>query len=104
MHASVWAGRSDGRALHGTAPALALAPTAPVNLNVFSADVGRTVVMQFKVSGLDTVTVPAGKFVTYRVAVSGGQGPVVMHVTRDTPRRIVRIDFVGTPISFELVK
>jgi len=60
--------------------------------------------MQFKVAGLDTVTVPAGKFAAYRVEVSGGQGTVVMHLTRQTPRRIVRIEFVGTPISFELVK
>jgi hypothetical protein len=104
LDTTVAAGTYDERALHAIVPALALAPTAPVNLNVFSEKVGRTVVMQFKVSALDTVTVPAGKFVTYRVAVSGGQGPVVMDVTRDTPRRIVRIEFVGTPISFELVK
>ncbi|HXI35004.1 MAG TPA: insulinase family protein [Gemmatimonadales bacterium] len=98
------AGTYDEGALHVIVPALALGPNKTVNLNVFSGDAGRAGLMQFKVAGIDTVTVPAGKFVAYRVEVSGGQGTVLMHVTRDTPRRIVRIEFVGTPISFELVK
>ena len=97
-------GTYDEGALHVIVPALGLAPGKTVNLNVFSSDAGRAAVMQFKVAGSDTVTVPAGTFATYRVEVSGGQGVVVMHVTRAAPRRIVRIEFVGTPISFELVK
>jgi hypothetical protein len=98
------AGTYDEGALHVIVPALALAPDKSVNVNVFSGDAGRAGVMQFKVSGIDTVTVPAGTFAAYRVVVSGGQGTVLMHLTQQTPRRIVRIEFVGTPISFELVK
>ena len=34
----------------------------------------------------------------------GGQVPIVMSVAKDTPRRIVKIELVGAPFLFELVK
>jgi hypothetical protein len=60
--------------------------------------------MQVKVSNGDTVTVPAGTFQTWRLDISGGQVPIAMYVAKDTPRRIVKIEFVGAPFVFELVK
>jgi hypothetical protein len=32
------------------------------------------------------------------------QLPIVMHVSTDSPRRLLRVALVGAPIVFELVK
>ena len=34
----------------------------------------------------------------------GGSQPFVFYVGRDTPRRLLKIEIVGQPLSFELVK
>ena len=57
-----------------------------------------------KVAGVENVTVPAGTFPAYRLELSGMQLPVVMHVTQQAPRRLVRIAPTGAPLVFELVK
>jgi hypothetical protein len=43
-------------------------------------------------------------FQTFRLDVSGGQLPTVFFVAKDTPRRIVKIELIGAPLVFELVK
>jgi hypothetical protein len=60
--------------------------------------------MQVKVTDGGAVTVPAGTFQTFRLEIAGGQVPIVMSVAKDTPRRIVKIELVGAPFVFELVK
>jgi hypothetical protein len=50
------------------------------------------------------VTVPAGTFQAYRLEISGMQLPVVMHVSADSPRRLLRVAPTGAPLVFQLVK
>ncbi len=49
-----------------------------------------------------TVTVPAGEFETWQVSASG-QLPWVYWVSKNAPRRVVKMEVAGAPLSFELV-
>jgi zinc protease len=97
-------GTYDDNALTMIIPALPLAVGATFNLNVFESGKGLAKVIQVKVSEGGGVTVPAGTFQTFRLDVSGGQLPTVFFVAKDTPRRIVKIELIGAPLVFELVK
>ena len=98
------AGTYDDNALSTIVTALPLAAGQTFNVSVFESGQNRTTVMQIKVTEGGGVTVPAGTFQTFRLDVAGGQVPIVMSVAKDTPRRIVKIEFVGAPFLFELVK
>ena len=54
--------------------------------------------------GTEKLTVPAGTCEVYRVDLSGGQAPVAMYVTTESPRRIVKIAPRGAPLEFVLAK
>jgi predicted Zn-dependent peptidase len=97
-------GTYDDNALTLIIPALPLAVGETFNLNVFESGKGQAKVIQVKVSEGGGVTVPAGTFQTFRLDVSGGQLPTVFFVAKDTPRRIVKIELIGAPLVFELVK
>jgi zinc protease len=97
-------GTYDDNALNVILPALPLEIGRTFNLGVFVSGKGQTQVLQVKVSNGDSVTVPAGTFQTYRLDIQGGQVPIAMYVTKDTPRHIVKIAFIGAPFVFELVK
>ncbi|MGH7613383.1 MAG: insulinase family protein [Gemmatimonadales bacterium] len=97
-------GTYDDNALAMVMPALPLAVGATFNLNVFESGKGQAKVIQVKVSDGGGVTVPAGTFQTFRLDISGGQLPTVFFVAKDTPRRIVKIELIGAPLVFELVK
>ncbi len=98
------AGTYDDNALNAIIAALPLAVGQTFNLSVFESGQNRTTVMQIKVADGGAVTVPAGTFQTFRLDIAGGQVPIVMSVAKDTPRRIVKIELVGAPFQFELVK
>jgi len=55
------------------------------------------------VTGTETLTVPAGEFTTWRIDLQGGTPSQVLWVSQDTPRRIVRMEVVGQPWTYELV-
>jgi len=97
-------GTIDDNALAVLLPALPLEPGKTFNLNVFSSGEGTTKVVSVKVAGVENVVVPAGTFPAYRLELSGMQLPLVMHVTQQAPRRLVRIAPTGAPLVFELVK
>ena len=97
-------GTIDDNALPVLVPALPLEVGKTFNLNVFSSGEGTTKVVSVKVAGIETVAVPAGNLASYRLEIAGMQLPVVMHVTQQAPRRLVRIAPTGAPILFELVK
>jgi zinc protease len=101
---TIAAGTIDDNALSFLLPALPLEVGKTFNLNVFSSREGTTKVLSVKVAALEDVVVPAGKFPAYRLELSGMQLPVVMHVTQQAPRHVVRIAPTGAPIVFELVK
>ena len=85
-------------------PALPLATGKSFGVNVFSSGDASAKVITVKVAGEDSVTVPAGTFRVFKVEVSGGEMPARLYVSRDAPRRIVKLELVGAPIVFELVK
>jgi len=97
-------GAIDDNALSLAVQALPLAEGKSFSLNVFSSGEGVTKVATIKVTGVENVTVPAGTFSAYRLEISGMQLPVVMHVSTESPRRLLRIAPIGAPLVFELVK
>ncbi|PYO87815.1 MAG: hypothetical protein DMD66_09435 [Gemmatimonadetes bacterium] len=101
---TVPAGTIDDNALALLLTALPLEQGKTFNLNVFSTGEGTTKVVSVKVAAFENVAVPAGTFPAYRLELSGMQLPLVMHVTQQAPRRIVRIAPTGAPLVFELVK
>ncbi|HEY6808035.1 MAG TPA: hypothetical protein VI160_04530, partial [Gemmatimonadales bacterium] len=94
----------DDNALRVLMPALPLAVGASFNIQTFSAGDGATRLITLKVAAQDTIAVPAGTFPAYRVEMSGGSQDVVFHVSVAAPRRVLKIEPVGTPVSIELVK
>ena len=98
------AGAIDDNAMPFLIPALPLEVGKSFNLNVFSSGEGTTKVVTVKVAGRESVTVPAGTFQAYRLEISGMQLPVVMHVSADSPRRLLRVAPTGAPLVFQLVK
>jgi hypothetical protein len=101
---TIAAGTIDDNALALLLPALPLEPGKTFNLNVFSSGEGATKVVSVKVTGVEQVVVPAGTFAAFRLELSGMQLPLVMHVSQQAPRRLLRIAPTGAPIVFELVK
>jgi len=97
-------GTIDDNALVMLLPALPLEQGKTFNLNVFSSGEGATKVVSVKVAAIENVVVPAGTFPAYRLELSGMQLPIVMHVTQQAPRRLVRVAPTGAPLVFELVK
>jgi len=97
-------GTIDDNALALLLPALALEQGKTFNLNVFSSGEGATKVVSVKVTGVEQVVVPAGTFPAFRLELSGMQLPLVMHVSQQSPRRLLRIAPTGAPLVFELVK
>ena len=101
---TVPAGAIDDNVLSLIVPALPLAEGKSFSLNVFSSGQGATKVATIKVAGVENVTVPAGTFSAYRLEISGMQLPIVMHVSTESPRRLLRVAPVGAPLVFQLVK
>jgi hypothetical protein len=97
-------GTFDTNQLQTVVPALPLAEGASITLTVFNAADVSTKPVTFKVEALEDVTVPAGTFPVFRVSVTGGDAPAVLYVSREAPRRVVKIEIVGQPVAFELVK
>ena len=101
---TVPAGTIDDNALALLLAALPLQPGKTFHLNVFSSGDGTTKVVSVKVGSIEQVKVPAGTIAAYRLEMEGMQLPLVMHVSQQKPRRIVRIAPTGAPLVFELVK
>jgi zinc protease len=97
-------GTFDTNQLQTVLPALALAEGASITVNVFNASDASIKPVTFKVEGVEDVTVPAGTFSTFKVSMAGGDVPAVLYVSRETPRRVVKIEVVGQPVAFELVQ
>ena len=97
-------GTYDENAVNVIVLALPLDTGKRFAFNGFSSGDASAKVVTVAVARVDTVTVPAGTFPAHRVEVSGGGAPLVLYVSRDSPRRIVKIEIGGTPIVFELVR
>jgi zinc protease len=97
-------GTIDDNVLSALLPALPLQEGKTFHLNVFSSGEGTTKVVTVKVTGVERVGVPAGQLSAFRLELSGMQLPLVMHVSQQAPRRLIRIEPTGAPLVFELVK
>jgi hypothetical protein len=97
-------GTIDDNVLSALLPALPLQEGKTFHLNVFSSGEGTTKVVTVKVGGVERVGVPAGQLSAFRLELSGMQLPLVMHVSQQAPRRLIRIEPTGAPLVFELVK
>ncbi|MDH3290968.1 MAG: insulinase family protein [Gemmatimonadota bacterium] len=100
----VLAGVLDDNVVQGLLPAFPLAEGAEFTVNVFRGGEGSVAPLTFKVAAVEDVTVPAGTFSVFRIEMTGGQQPATFYVTRDTPRRVVKMVPAGQPVSLELVK
>jgi hypothetical protein len=86
-------------------PALPLRDSASFTVSVFNAADASTTPYTIAVEVSEEVTVPAGTFSVYRVLLGKeGQPQLIVFVTRDYPRRIVKLEAAGQQIAFELVK
>jgi len=101
---TVAAGTIDDNVVNAILPALPLEPGKTVNVSVFTSGDGTTKVLTVKVGAPEQVVVPAGTFTAYRLDVTGGQAPLAIYVSTLAPRRVVKLEIVGTPLQFVLVK
>jgi hypothetical protein len=84
--------------------ALPYAAQARWSLPVFSGGQGQLRTYQLSVVGEESVTVPAGTYVCWKVEVAGAEQPVTMYVSKEPPVGIVKLELSGMPVSFELVQ
>jgi predicted Zn-dependent peptidase len=101
---TVVAGTVDENALSALVPALPWSKTASFSIPIFSPGEGVAKTFTMKVTGTQSVTVPAGTFDTFVVEMSGGQIPVMLYVTTAQPYRVVKTAPVGPPLEIVLVK
>ena len=103
LDTTVVAGTIEVNALTALVPALALDQDVAYSVHGLNASTGAISPVTVTVTATGNLGVPAGLFPVYRVEISGGPAPLALYITRDTPRRIVKIERLGQPFSFELV-
>jgi hypothetical protein len=84
--------------------ALPLRPGATFSFPVLSVGDRSIKTLTVQVAGVDSVSVPAGTFRAFKVDVSGGGVSYVYYVSERAPRRVLKVEIVGTPVAFELVR
>ena len=96
-------GTLDGEALGVLYPALPLAEGASFTVNAFNASEGAVTTTTIKVIGVQDITVPAGTFSAFKLEMQTGDVALITYVSRDAPRKTLKLEIVGQPIVFELV-
>jgi len=89
---------------HVIVRALPLRPGAVFSFTVFSVGDQTIKTLNVEATATDSVRVPAGAFRALRVAVSEGEVPLVFYVSEAAPKRIVKVEIVGSPVTFELLR
>jgi len=97
-------GTVDENAVPFVVPALPLAAGKTFALTCFTPSENAIKVLTFKVGAPEAVTVPAGTFQGFRIDVTGSRVPFTMYVGAETPRRVLKTEFVGQPFLVELLK
>ncbi len=97
-------GTLDINAFQPLVAALPLAEGATFTIGAFEASQNAVRTLSVKVAGGGEVAVPAGQFAVFRVEVTGGSQPLVFYLTREPPRRLVKLEIVGQPVVFEAVR
>lgn len=96
-------GTVDAEALEVLLGAMPLEAGAEFTINTFDPSDGTVKPTTIEVTTLEDVTVGAGTFTAYRLELTQGQESMIMWVSQDAPRRVVRAEIVGQPVAFELV-
>lgn len=94
----------DDNGLTALLPTLPWSETASWSFPVLSSGDGTMKTYSLKVTGSESVTVPAGTFEAYTVQMSGGQQPVNLWVSKEAPHRVLKITVTGAPIEMVRVK
>jgi hypothetical protein len=89
----------DDNTVTALIPALPWAADASWTFPVLSSGDGTVKTYTLKVTGTESVTVPAGTFEAYTVSMSGGQQPVTMYITTAAPHQLVKLTVLGAPIE-----
>ena len=96
-------GIAEMSTLQALLPALPLVPGTTLTYSAFDASDGGITTVTIRVSEPEEVTVPAGTFSAYRVDLTGGEVSIAIHVSVDTPRKMIRMALPQPPLTFELV-
>ena len=97
-------GTLDQGAFSELLTALPLATGAHWTVNAYDGSEGVVRTLTASVVGEDSVTVPAGSFACWKLALTGGQFPINFYVTKTAPYLIAKYEFVGPPVVIELTK
>jgi zinc protease len=79
-----------------------LAEGKQITVPVFNPQAGSVSNLTMRVTGAESVTVPAGTFDTFRVEVTGGAQSSTVWVRRDLPHVPIKQEMQGQPVSIEL--
>lgn len=79
-----------------------LAEGRSITLPVFDVTSGTVSNVTYRVTGSESVTVPAGTFDAYRVDVTGGEQPMTLFVRQEAPHVAVRQEYAAMPVVIEL--
>jgi len=96
------AGTLDVNQVTASLLALPLAAGGRWTVLVYDASEGGVRPLSLSVAGEDSVTVPAGTFTCWKVEMTGEQIPFAFYVTKAAPYLLVKYEFVGQPVAFEL--
>lgn len=80
----------------------ALAEGQTLAIPQFNVGTGAVDAVTFRVTGVETVTVPAGTFPAYRVEVTGKQVPIVMWLRQQAPHVALKYEITGQPVVVQL--
>jgi hypothetical protein len=79
-----------------------LAPGKTISLPIFRVSTGAVGAQNFKVMGVESVTVPAGTFPAFKVEASGGAQTLTMWVRQEGLHIPLRYELQGQPVVVEL--
>ena len=99
IDAPIVAGAVDDNVLTALLPAIDWTATTDVIVPIFHSGRNTTAEMRLRVSGTETVEVPAGSFETWRVESSGDEAPLVFFIESAAPHRLVRLEIGGAPVD-----
>jgi hypothetical protein len=99
IDAEIVAGTIDDNVLISLLPAIDWSAATDVVVPVFHSGQNTAANVRMRVTGTESVTVPAGTFETFRVETSGDRVPLVVSVESAAPHRVVRVQIVGAPVE-----
>jgi predicted Zn-dependent peptidase len=95
-------GTLDQNVFSALLTALPLASGAHWMVSAYDGTEGVVRPLTATVVGEDSVTVPAGAFACWKMALTGGQFPINFYITKTAPYLIAKYELVGPPVVFEL--